>query len=83
MALCGVTERSEATWRHLISSAGLILENVHMSKDCISESVLEATRVKDLRQRMNYKPTGLFYGSIIEDISKIVRLTPSYRHIKD
>lgn len=45
MALCGVAERSEATWRSIIHEAGLTLEAVYLSKDGVSESILEVTKI--------------------------------------
>ncbi|CAI6325081.1 unnamed protein product [Periconia digitata] len=45
MALCGVAERSEQTWRDLIEKAGLMVTKVYLSRDGVSESVIEAAKV--------------------------------------
>jgi hypothetical protein len=44
MALCGVAERTEKTWRDIIAQAGLTLEALYLAKDGVSESVLEAVK---------------------------------------
>jgi hypothetical protein len=44
MALCGVAERTEETWSDIIQKAGLTLEALYLSKDGVSESVLEAVK---------------------------------------
>jgi hypothetical protein len=42
MALCGVAERTEATWRNLIGQAGLKVQDVMLPKDGVSEGLIEA-----------------------------------------
>lgn len=42
MALCGVAERTEETWRRLIQLAGLSIEKVYLATDMVSESIIEA-----------------------------------------
>ncbi|KAH4022883.1 hypothetical protein HBH98_189840 [Parastagonospora nodorum] len=41
MAMCGVGERTEKEWTHIIEKAGLKLLVVYSSKDGVSESVIE------------------------------------------
>lgn len=45
MALCGVAERSEKTWRDIIDKAGLTVAKVYLSQDGVSESVIEAAKI--------------------------------------
>jgi hypothetical protein len=44
MSLCGVAERTEKNWRSIIEAANLVVSKVYMSKDGVSESILEAER---------------------------------------
>jgi hypothetical protein len=44
MALCGVAERTEKHWCGIIEAANLVVSRVYMSKDGVSESILEAER---------------------------------------
>lgn len=41
MALCGVAERTEATWREIIALAGLHVQAVYLPDDGVSEGVIE------------------------------------------
>jgi hypothetical protein len=44
MPLCDMAERTKKTWRGIIEAAGLVLCASYISKDGVSESVLEVER---------------------------------------
>jgi len=44
MALCAVSERTEAMWGDLIQKAGLEVQTVYLAKDGESESVMEVIK---------------------------------------
>ena len=42
MSLCATAERTEAQWREMLGKAGLEVVGVHISKDGMSEGIIEA-----------------------------------------
>lgn len=44
MSLCGVAERTEEHWRSIIDDADLVVSAVYLSRDGVSESILEVEK---------------------------------------